>query len=144
RRVRRVVVGTAIVAVVVSGGAIAVAAAHDGSTTRVRTTSPPTLAPKPVVAKAHPKPTVARAKPMPTVAVTVTTLPRTPQTFVAVPPPASGPVRTTPPPPPPPPPPPASTTAAPPKQYGPSVLKWEAARSLAIAAGKSAMLPVTA
>lgn len=143
-RVGRVLVGTAIVAVLVSGGGIAVAAGHDGSTTRVRTTSPPTLAPKPVVAKAHPKPTAARAKPMPTVAVT--TVPRTPQMLVAVPPPASGPVRRTPTPPapPPPPPPPAPTTAAPPKQYGASALTWDAPPSLAIAAGKTATLSVTA
>src|SRR5205814_7910611 len=50
-RVRRVVVGTAIVAVLVSGGAIAVAARHDGSTTRVRTTSPSTVPAAPVGVK---------------------------------------------------------------------------------------------
>src|SRR5206468_12965589 len=53
--------------------------------------------------------------------------------------------RTTPAPPPPPPPaPPAPATAAPPKQYGASALTWDAPPSLAIAAGKTATLSVTA
>ena len=143
RRVRRVLVGTAIVAVLVSGGAIAVAARHDGSTTRVRTTSPSTVPAAPVVVKGRTKATVPRVKPTPTVAVT--TVPNTtPQTLVAVPP-ASGPARTTPAPPPPPPPaPPAPATAAPPKQYRASALTWDAAPSLAIASGKTATLSVTA
>ncbi|MDQ1455195.1 MAG: hypothetical protein QOH28_815 [Actinomycetota bacterium] len=144
RRVRRVLVGTAIVAVLVSGGAVAVAARPDGSTTRVRTTSPSTVPAAPVVLKGRTKATVPRAKPAPTVAVT--TVPSTtPQTLVAVPPPASGPARTiAPPPPPPAPPPPAPTTAAPPKQYGASALTWDAPPSLAITAGKTATLTVTA
>jgi hypothetical protein len=142
RRVRRVLVATAIVAVVVLTGAIAVAAQRNGSTARVRTTSPPTLSPKPPVAKARPKPTVARTKPAPAAAVTTvpTTVPsKTPQTLVAVPP-ASGPARTTPTMAPSP----APTTAAPPKQYGASALTWDAPRALTIAAGKTAPLVVTA
>jgi len=137
-RGRRMLVGAAIVAVVVLGGAIAVAAQHNGSSPRVRTAAPPTVAPKPVVAKVHPKAAVPRSKPAPTAAVA--TVPRTtPQPLVAVPP-ASGPTQTSPPPPTPP----APTTAAPPKQYGATVLTWDAPRSLTIAAGKTAPLVVTA
>src|SRR5436305_8149898 len=62
RRPRRIAVWAAIVAVVVLGAAIAVAAQHNGSTPRVRTTAPPTFAPKPLVAKVHPKTTVPLAK----------------------------------------------------------------------------------
>ena len=135
RRVRRIAVAAAIGAVVVLGAAIAVAAQHNGSTPRVRTTAPPTFAPKPLVTKVHPKTTVPSAKPAPTAAVT--TVPRnTPQTLVAVPP-ATGPAQTSPPPP-------VPTTAAPPKQYGATVLTWDAPRSLTIAAGKTAPLVVTA
>ena len=139
-RGRRMLVGAVIVAAVVLGAAIAVAAQHNGSSPRVRTTAPPTVAPKPLVPKVHPKATAPRSRPAPTAAVA--TVPRTtPQTLVAVPP-ASGPAQTSPPPPPPAPP--APTTAPPPKQYGATVLTWDAPRSLTVAAGKTAPLVVTA
>jgi hypothetical protein len=127
--VRRALVAAAIVAVLALGTAFAIASRHTGSTVRVRTTSPPTLSPLPVVVKTHLKSTVPRAKRSPTVAVT--TVPR----IHSVPPVVVPPARSVPA---------APTTAAPPKQYGPSVLTWDAPRSLSIAAGKSATLPVTA
>jgi hypothetical protein len=127
--VRRALVAAAIVAVLALGTAFAIASRHSGSTVRVRATSPPTLSPLPVVINNHLKSTVPRAKPSPTVAVT--TVPR----IHSVPPVVVPPARSVPA---------APTTAAPPKQYGPSVLTWDAPRSLAIAAGKSATLPVTA
>ena len=135
--VRRALVAATIVAVVALGPAFAIASRHTGSTVRVRTTSPPTLSPLPVVIKNHLKATVPRAKPSPTVgATTVPSINSIP--VLVVPPSRSLPVLSTPPPP-------APTTTAPaPKQYGPSVLTWDVPRSLAIAAGKSATLPVTA
>ena len=129
RLVRRALVAAAIVAVLALGTAFAIASRHSGSTVRVRATSPPTLCPKPAVINNHLKSTVPRAKPSPT--VVATTAPSIHSIPVLVVPPArSGP--------------PASTTAASPKQYGPSVLTWDAPRALAIAAGKTATLPVTA
>lgn len=134
--VRRALVAAAIVAVLALGTAFAIASRHTGSTVRVRATSPPTLAPRPAVIN-HLKSSVPRAKPSPTAAVsTVPSIHSVPP--VVVPPARSVPILLAPPPPAP------TTTPAPPKQYGPSVLRWKAPRSLAIAAGKSAPLEVTA
>ena len=130
--VRRALVAAAIVAVLALGTAFAIASRHSGSTVRVRATSPPTLSPKPVVINNHLKSTVPRAKPSPTVvATTVPSINSIP--VLVVPPTRSVPVLSTP-----------RPQSAPPKQYGPSVLTWDAPRALAIAAGKTATLPVTA
>ena len=134
---RRALVAAAIVAALAVGTAFAIASRHTGSTVRVRTTSPPTVAPLPAVINNHLKSSVPRAKPSPTAAAsTVPSIHSVPP--VVVPPARSVPVLLAPPPPAP------TTTPAPPKQYGPSVLRWKAPRSLAIAAGKSAPLEVTA
>ena len=143
RRTRVLLVGGGIVAILVLVAGIAVAARGAGSTTRVRSTSPPIFPSNPLVSKhvatARPKPTVPRLKPTAAVAVTMPTNP--PRTALTAPP-ASVATPATPrlsvsgtdPP----------TTAALPKQYGPSVLTWSAPRSFALPAGTSKLLAITA
>ncbi len=117
---RRIVVGVAIAAILALGVGLAIVARSSRSRTpAVRTSSPTTLATQPVVAKA------------PKVKSSLSV------SHVVSPTSISAATATTPPPA-------AATTAAPPKQYGPSALTWTAPSSLAMTAGHTATLSVTA
>jgi hypothetical protein len=131
---RNVVAAAGVVAILVIIAVLALAARHSGSSARVQTSSAITLPQIPVVAKGHPKPLVAKPK-GPPVAVEPAPSTAAPTTAVAVAPPTAA-AQTTPPT--------VATTIAAPKQYGPSVLTWDQPAALAIRAGYSKSLPVTA
>jgi hypothetical protein len=126
-------VGAAIVSIGVIVAAVALFTRHDGKTAQVQVQAhvpPPTVAfstPKKPVPKVHP------AKVLPVIVA-----PRLPAPVVqtpAVSSPAVGPTPTVPQP---------APTVALPKQYGPSVLTWNAPKHLSVPAGKTATLTVTA
>ncbi len=130
-------VAALVVALVIVATLALVARNHGSSTTAVRTTTPTTLATKPIVASGHPEPTVrgkGTAATVPTttaptvvtqptvVTATVVTAPRQVVTGTVVTP----------------------TVPPAPKQYGASALTWSAPSSLTIASGATATLSVTA
>jgi len=130
---RHALVGAAIAAVLVLIVALALSAKHSHTPNGVATSSPATLAQSPVVAKPSPK---AQPK-SPPIAVATVASTAAPTTVKAVVVPATVAAATTPATP-------APTTAAPPKQYGASVLTWDAPHTLTVAAGRTATLAVTA
>jgi hypothetical protein len=129
---RNIVAGAGIVAILVIIAVVALVARHSGSTTRVRTTSPTTLAPVPIVANGKPTPSAPK-KSGPPIAVATVENTSAPTTVAVAVPPVTAAAQTSPP-----------TPVPPPKQYGPSVLTWDAPRSLAIATGKTKTLSVAA
>jgi hypothetical protein len=139
-RNRRIVAGVAIAAVLIIGVGAALAASHGNSSPIVRTTAPtsPATLPPAVIA---PRATVP-AKKKTTVVVAPTVAPALKPLIIpigSVPPATHAPVSTVPPPPP------AVVTTAPPQQLGPSALIWNAnPGSLAITAGGTKALSVTA
>ena len=131
---RNIVSGAGIVAALVIIAVVAFAARHSDSSPRVQTNPGITVPQIPVVAKSKPKPTVAKpngppvaVEPAPTAAPTTTAVGVAPATIAAptIPPTVA-------------------TTIAAPKQYGASVLTWDAPHSLSIASGNSKALSVTA
>jgi hypothetical protein len=132
------IIGAAVVSIGVIVAAIAVLTRHDGKTEQVAVQPPAPTTPvarQPVAPKAKPKAKPLSSKPTPTVAVSVppATQPRST--------PISSPVVSSPAQPPPPPP---TVPVAPPKQYGASVLTWNAPHTMTIPSGKTAPLTVIA
>ncbi len=124
-----------VVALVIVAALALVARNHGSSTTAVRTTTPTTLATKPIVASGHPEPTVREKG---TAATIPTTTAPTAPTVATQPTVANAPRQVVP-----------STVTTPtippaPKQYGASALTWSAPTSLTIASGATATLSVTA
>jgi len=143
RRVRRrrlLLAAAFLVAIAIFAAVIALVAHDDGSQTRgaVQTVSPTPSAP--VVAKGEPTTVVhkKKSKPLVVAATVPSTRPRTttataprnqvvPPASVAPPPPVV-----------------VATTPAPPKQYGTSVLTWNAPARVTVVSGGTATLSVTA
>jgi len=130
---RHALAGAVIVLALVVVVAVALSTRHSRPTTGVQTkAAPSTLAPAAVAPKGSARPPI-KSPPIAVATVENTAAPTTVR--AVVPPPATA-AATTPAPPP--------TTAPEPKQYGASVLTWDAPRTLSVAAGHTAALAVTA
>jgi hypothetical protein len=132
------VIGAAVVSIGVIVAAIAVLTRHDSNTEQVAVQPPAPTTPvarQPVAPKTKPTAKPPPSKPAPTVAVSVPPATQPKSTPISSPPVVSSPAQ---------PPPPPTVPVVPLKQYGASVLTWDAPHTVAIPSGKTAPLTVIA